>query len=463
MAPRYWVNDDADGDWEAVNNWSATDGGGGGAGIPTSSDDVSFTGSVTADCTLSANAAALSISGAAGYNGKLDAATFIMALTNDFTWAAGTIDWGNNAWTIGGNVDIDGTEDGGASAIVTLTGTSKTWSVKNFSNSSATWVISGSYGATATLPSFLQPVTVSGTVTSFGAEDTSGGVTVTATGSLSSSGFIKMKNSTLTIASGGSFSSSGNVQFLRGGDLANASPLTIDGNVLISASFFVRTTTIESDLTVGGSFTVDSASAASYILDLSTHNPNLILKGAVTCSDSNVTWNKGMGNITFSGANDQNVNFAFGGTVEDIIVNKSTGNLVMTGAVTTDSFTGSSTGTGDFDPNGQTITVVGNCSWAAAFLFDSAADCLNGCTWDVGGNFTADGQTLNATASWALEVDGTAVASGTGVVAYSNASGFTQIDASAGPWTDNGNNSNWAFGAVGIVPTPYYDMFLGAA
>ena len=139
--------------------------------------------------------------------------------------------------------------------------------------------------------------------------------------------------------------------------------------------------------------------------------------------------------------------------------------MTLTGALNIDtgSFTGTSTGTGYFDPNGQTITIGGNCSWAAAFLLDSptSSTTMNGCTWGVGNNFTADEQTLNATATWYLQVTGTAVASGTGSVAYSDASIYTLIDASAGPWTDSGNNTNWNFGvtAAGVWGEVWVEPF----
>jgi hypothetical protein len=183
---------------------------------------------------------------------------------------------------------------------------------------------------------------------------------------------------------------------------------------------------------------------------------DITFEGNVTNTNNDLKWTKGAGTITFAGSADQTIDLN-DLTIEDVVVNKSAGNLVLTTGCTTDSFTGTSTGTGDFDPNGQTINVVGNCSWAAAFLFDSAAACMNGCTWDIGGNFTADGQTLNATATWYLYVDGTAVASGTGEVEYCDASdgaGSTEIDASAGPWTDGGNNDNWNFTPSGITATP---------
>ena len=39
---RYWVGAGGNSEWTDTNNWSATDGGGGGAGVPTSSDDVTM-------------------------------------------------------------------------------------------------------------------------------------------------------------------------------------------------------------------------------------------------------------------------------------------------------------------------------------------------------------------------------------------------------------------------------------
>ncbi len=159
------------------------------------------------------------------------------------------------------------------------------------------------------------------------------------------------------------------------------------------------------------------------------------------------TWAGGTAVITASGGSAQAWDLD-GKTVAAIVVNKTAGTLTWSAASTMTTFTGTSTGTGDFDPNEQTITITGNCSWATAFVFNSGADIMDGCAWVIGGNFTADGQTLNATASWDLQVTGTANASGTGSVEYSDANEGTSTEIRAFNWVDGGNNSNWNFQGI---------------
>ena len=123
-------------------------------------------------------------------------------------------------------------------------------------------------------------------------------------------------------------------------------------------------------------------------------------------------------------------------------VDKAGGTLTLTGPGTVASFAGTA---GTLDPNGQTLECVGNMDWATGFVIADPADS----TFEVGGNFTADAQDISgASAEWFLQVDGTAVASGNGKVAHSNANGVhTEIDASAGPWVPDepNTNTNWNF------------------
>ena len=97
------------------------------------------------------------------------------------------------------------------------------------------------------------------------------------------------------------------------------------------------------------------------------------------------------------------------------------------------------------DFNGQSITTDGN------FDVDTGGEVLgsglNGCAFDVNGNFDVNGTPttkldLVATAAWTLDVAGTAKARDV-EVAYSNANAGSQVRANAS--IDQGNNQNWEF------------------
>lgn len=198
-------------------------------------------------------------------------------------------------------------------------------------------------------------------------------------------------------------------------------------------------------ITITGDLTIDENVGGTITINDSGQSIDWDIRGDIIDerTGDTFTWTKGTGGgITLNGSADQDIDL-MGQLIDAFEIDKSAGALTFSGSFTTVSFIGTDTGTGDLDPNGQTITVAGNCSWAAAFDFNSGATTMNGCSWIVGGNFTADGQTLNATASWVLTVTGTAVASGEGSVQYSNAEAGTEITALG--WTDGNNNANWKF------------------
>lgn len=89
MANRYWVGGTAQWDASALR-WSATSGGPGGAGEPTSADDVFFdANSGTGTCTISGNRSAKSVN-FTGYTGTFT--TFVSAILNvfgDVTFSSG--------------------------------------------------------------------------------------------------------------------------------------------------------------------------------------------------------------------------------------------------------------------------------------------------------------------------------------------------------------------------------------
>ena len=161
-----------------------------------------------------------------------------------------------------------------------------------------------------------------------------------------------------------------------------------------------------------------------------------------------VVWTSGIADpeITFSGTADQDIDLV-GASVKDVEEDKSAGTVALTGALTCNSFTNTD---GDLDLNGQTLTTTNNATFSSGSNFDLAADSMNGCSIIVGGDCSFDGQTMNATGAWTLTVTGLATATNV-VVAYSDASGGTQIDASDETSTDNGNNINWLFISSKII------------
>lgn len=110
MADRYWVNDDADGDFSGANNWSAADGGAGGASVPGTGDIAYFTGNGIDNCTLSASVASGGFNTAAGYTGTLDAATFDVTGDSgaDFIFDGTGLDLGSGTWSVtNGTFDVE--------------------------------------------------------------------------------------------------------------------------------------------------------------------------------------------------------------------------------------------------------------------------------------------------------------------------------------------------------------------
>ena len=118
MADRWWVNDDADNDWNNSNNWSATEGGAGGAGIPTASDIAKFSSTDNANCTLSANGVcddlymdSAQTSGAGDWTGTLDLNDFDLTTSGDLIdTASATITAGAGTLTVlGTTLTLNGT------------------------------------------------------------------------------------------------------------------------------------------------------------------------------------------------------------------------------------------------------------------------------------------------------------------------------------------------------------------
>lgn len=104
---RWWVNADADNDWNNANNWSLTEGGAGGAGVPTSLDNVYFSDTSSPDnCTASASVNYLTLSTRTSETSGTD------------NWS-GTLDWNGQTVTASGKTYLGGV-DGSSECVVNL-------------------------------------------------------------------------------------------------------------------------------------------------------------------------------------------------------------------------------------------------------------------------------------------------------------------------------------------------------
>jgi len=433
MATKYYRSNNSD--WNTDANWSTTSGGVADTTFPTSVDDAILDVN-SGNCTLDADAACLSLTiGTVGslYTGVLDFVSYAMAFGSggldctyggSATWHLGT----STGHTCAGNFDNEDvwTFDYGSGSAIDFTGT---------------------LNLTAPYAKRLNVVTFSGNVTNLGLTlYCMGGATITGTlhtaalyvyaslvvsGTLDCTGASVKANAVVVDLTGGTITGTGQftldkISNLTGGwTLIDVSTFiiretTIVAGTINSATASIRTNNAASTVTIGGALvfsgnvTIENIHATNGGTFDNSGNYDVTYQGDLTVQTAGgaLTWTKGTGKINLTGAANQNLDFA-GYTVEGLVVNKTAGNLVMTGAVTTDSFTGTTTGTGDFDPNGQTITITNDCSWAAAFLFDAAASVLDGCTWIVGGIFTTSSRSLVSTTNWTLQVDGTGGGGGT--------------------------------------------------
>lgn len=485
MANIVWEGDDTP-DWNTGSNWV-------GGTKPGASDVAVFDGAVSSlDCLLDSDESILGISVEADYEGTIDLGNTAQTLSlgtsggviaghanSTFNLGDCTVAITGAPWTV---VDHAGAWNRGTGTVVFVgTCTINTGTTNDFYNLTVT---SGTTTISINNSEVINACTINGTlsvdtgrilfvsssctvIVSDGGRLTGSGTgivrfTIPATGkgvtSFHSGGTWDvpvtqiLRPATDAVFVPGNYQSAVKV-YNNSGDNGT---LTLDNDVYQFDSFELETISTGSitlanntngptSITINGDLTFDRNSSGVITVNDSGVATDWVITGDVIDeSASGITWTKGTGDITLSGSADQDIDF-MGQSIEALEVNKSAGDVTISGAFTTVSFTGTSTGTGDFDPNGQTITVTGNCSWAAAFDLNSGATTMNGCSWIVSGNFTADGQTLNATASWVLTVTGTAVASGTGEVEYSNAGAGTEIKANSGPWTDGGSNTNWNF------------------
>lgn len=466
MANRYWISDVA-ANWNDTANWSTSSGGSGGASVPGSSDVAIFDAQGTGNCRLNA---AIDVAGIsfAGYTATLDGASDDLDHTVGTTgvvYSSGTptFSLGDGTWTCSGHWDVRSVTVSYNSGTLVLSGASK----------------NAYFNKDGTGTPDCNNVTVSGTITipnvAYAVAKINGVLNITGTLTVSAlpGRILDLGDgATATVQSGGVLTGAGTIRW-NGFDSNTSGISTMAGTWSIARTEFwprlgVPTITPAS---YGGLVLFDTAnavsavswvpSAGSYTFDdftvdtalvtitinCSTNNPNITFTGDVSLS-ANAAWTKGTGTITFSGSADQTVDFD-DVTIEDVVINKSAGTVTFSDGFTTDSFT-LTAGTIAFGATPDTITSSGNWTIGTGGQVDPTN--LDGWTWAVGGNLSLSGESgdllnLVATAAWYLQVTGTATASYVNA-AYSDASGYTEIDADDGTNTDGGNNVNWAFAAA---------------
>jgi hypothetical protein len=109
VADRYFVGD-TDSDWGTANNWAASSGGSGGAGVPGSADTAIFDGN-SPDCDGDGSPIAITkLDVQAGFGNTLDFDGSALTTSGDCDIAAGTVDFGQGSHdvTVGGDMNISG-------------------------------------------------------------------------------------------------------------------------------------------------------------------------------------------------------------------------------------------------------------------------------------------------------------------------------------------------------------------
>ena len=383
MANRYWVGGTASWDGTAGTKWSATSGGGGGASVPTSADDVFFDANSTGTVTIATgNTGAKSIT-CTGFTGTI-AGSAAITVSGSITLVAGM------SYTHSGTVTINAT--------ATLTTAGKTFSGLTINGS----------GITVTLGDALNISTRTLTVTQ-------GTFTTSASNYAIIAGIVNISGSTTrTVTLNGSTIT-----------LSNASPWT--ATTTTNLTFNANTSTISlsnaSAAFNGGGLTYNNVSFTS------TTAGNPTINGANTFSQLTLTApaSAGLTEIDFA-ANQTITTFVCAGAsaVRRLFLTSNTTGTARTLTVTTWS-TISDVDFKDITMNtSRSGTRLGNCGGNTNITFDAAKTVY----WNLSGtqNWSATG--------WATSSGGTPavnnfpLAQDTAVFDNTGSAGTVTLDAS---------------------------------
>jgi len=365
VADRWWKGIDTD--WENTANWSTTEGGAGGASVPTSSDNAYFSAtSGSGDCTLSAtsNCAVLLMTAAAtggtdDYPGTFDANDQNININGDVV-LFGDIAAGAGTWTVAGNFDNDGcTSYDDDISLIVLTGTGKTLTSNN-TNELKNITIDG--GSITAVNPFLSDGVV--TIINSGTLSIPTGVTFTlganadliisstGTNTLTGLGTLKLNLGAMLSEQSGTIDVA--VLDIRGAHTTFAAGTYACGFVDFRNQALSTTTVTFASGTynftgASGVQFINTNAAGSHILDMSTNNPVVNITGPLVMNKvaGTLTFTTGngaksiTGNVTLVG----NVTFgsdtwSIAGNFDCSAMNKISGTEVMTMTGTGKTFTG---------------------------------------------------------------------------------------------------------------------------
>lgn len=320
------------------------------------------------------------------------------------------VDMSDGTWTISGNFDYAdvGTFNENSSTVI-MDGTAKTIT-GSASNELSSLTIRGTITTTA---SFVEPTRtfLIETGATFTSDDTtilsggsSGDLKIQTGGTLNGSDRLTMAQSTSISQMDGTISVA---KLIVQNDHAAA------GDTLVAAQYDPTTFEIESTgsgnrnvvfdsgtVTITGNLLFDVRDAGNLTLLNSTSNPNFVLEGNITITETSsgvAIWAKGTGSVTLSGAGSGTQTIDFNGSsIEDLVINDSGATKQIQNSFTMAALT---TTAGTLDDNGKTLSVSGDISFASGTLTATGLLKLTGATTGVQTVGTS-GATLNN-----LEID----------------------------------------------------------
>jgi len=337
MADRYWVGD-TDGTWNDADNWSTTSGGAGGAGVPTSSDDVIFDDQYTTqNCTCDVAIDVNSIDVQSTYDGILDLANsaYAHAVAGDTTLdGSGGFDMGDSTLTVGGNFDNDDQSGWtrGSSTLV-MTGTGKTLTSNGSNDLQSLTINSGATITMTTQVDYRGVCSISGTLTatapSGSLRSVDGDLQIESGGTLTGTGNTVIQNNAECTKQDGTISIA--YMEMQGGHEAAGSylvPATYDVALFGLKGFGAGDRGVifsAGSYTFTGNFTISNSGSALWFLDVATNDSTINIDGNFNVSNTGLgTIEVYMGDDTWTVDGDWNTSQA-----EDVTGNSST--LIMTG------------------------------------------------------------------------------------------------------------------------------------